>query len=75
MWIKLTPNECVDRALQAPSKSHERQWWFDLAQLMIDAQPQPRIESQPRPFVSHYDYAVMARDDRKERLYRRGTSY
>jgi uncharacterized protein RhaS with RHS repeats len=36
MWIKLTPNECIERALQAPCKSHERGFWFELAGLMIE---------------------------------------
>ena len=36
---KLTVNECIDRGLNAPSKSHERRFWFDLAQLMLDAAP------------------------------------
>ena len=74
---RLSVNECVDRGLNAPSKSHERQFWFDLAQLMLDAAPDyaPRdngLTIQPGSLYRHE--ARQANNARFERTQRHGVA-
>lgn len=77
---KLTVNECIDRGLQAPSKSHERQWWFDLAQLMLDAAPLPVVYDGTQGLTMEVGgglyrrYATTARHERFERTHRHGVA-
>lgn len=81
-WIKLTPNQCIDRALQAPSKSHERAFWFELAGLMIEADKP--ITHDPRYAVGgltmqqgslyHQQVGEIHRE-KMERIHRYGTNF
>lgn len=82
MWIKLTPNECVERAMQAPSKSHERGFWFELASLMIEVDKplchSPQYEQGGLTMQMgglYSQQAGQAHRNRVERINRTGTTY
>lgn len=77
---RLTPNECIDRGLQAPSKSHERSFWFELAKLMLDAAPLPVVYDGTQGLTMevggglYRHYGILARHERFERTHRHGVA-
>lgn len=82
MWIKLTPNECVERAMQAASKSHERSFWFELASLMIEVDkpivhsPQYAEGGLTLPTGRlYFREARISHREKMERIQRYGTNY